>query len=534
MTPSDPIFALTGATIDRDGVSPDTVGMKAYNLMRIAASGLKVPPGFVIGTPVCRAYLDAGNRFPDGFLADLRQWMEKASADAGRRFGDARSPLLVSVRSGSAQSMPGMLETVLNVGLNETTVKGLIRATGNPRLAWSCYQRLVAQFASVVHGHAALPYRRLADEQRVADGLAEDEPLDWSGLRLVTRKSLGAFHALSGHAFPSDPFQQLLAAVGAVFRSWNAPKAREYRTLHGLDDSLGTAVTVQAMVFGNAGGASGSGVGFTRDPSTGAKELYMDFLLDGQGEDVVSGRSTARDAGLLQRVSPTVQASLRDACAALEATFGDMQDFEFTVEDGNLYFLQSRDGKRTPLAALRIAVDQVAEGLISKETALARLSAYDIGRLEMRRFEKPEGTAALALATPASAGVAVGRVVTDSERARDAAAKGQDVILVRTDFSTDDIAGIAAAAGILTANGARTSHAAVIARQMGKVCLVDCAGLRVDDKRGRVVLNGREFSDGHDLSLDGLTGEIFDGRLAVTTERPSSYLDEIARWNSER
>ena len=510
------------------GASAASVGNKAWNLMRLAEAGLPVPPGFVLPTTWCRARR-AGAADDAALRAALSAGVVRLEAATGLTFGSARRPLLVSVRSGAALSMPGMLETVLDVGVNDRTVDGLMRLTGNPRLAWDSFRRLVQGFAEVVAGLPAEPFETATRDAIRTDSVENERELDFRSLRGLTATMLERFADLAGRPFPTDPMAQLTEAAAAVFRSWDAPKARDYRTLKGLDDDAGTAVTVQTMVFGNAGGRSGAGVGFTRDPASGENVLYFDFCFNGQGEDVVAGRRTLNDNTRLQQRLPAVHAALEAARNRLEALFGDAQDFEFTVQEGRLYLLQTRRAQRTPGAALRMAVDMVAEGLIAPAEALVRLKSVDLASVGQTRFQPPL-PAPLAQAAIASPGVVSGPVALDTAAAERFAAAGTKAILVRPETSTADIAGLAIAGGILTGSGSRTSHAAVVARQLGTTCLVGCTGLEIDLARRTCRIGGRTITEGEPVSLDGNTGMIYPGPLPVLRERPDRELDTVAGW----
>ncbi len=512
--------------------SVEEAGNKAYNLMRMAAAGLNVPAGFVVPSSWCKLRNDAA--FAESIAGALRDGIARLEKRTGLNFGSARNPLLVSVRSGSAVSMPGMLETVLDVGLTPDAVEGVIRLTGNPRLAWDCYRRLIQGYAEVVQGLPCGPLDELLCQALAAAGVESARELDYRALRAVARSMAQRFQELAGEPFPAEPFPedpyvQLQRAAEAVFRSWDAPKAVAYRKMNGIGDELGTAVTVQAMVFGNAGGESGSGVGFTRDPATGEPELYLDFCFNGQGEDVVGGRHRNDDRERLRRGFPIVWREIETAGKTLETLFGDAQDFEFTLQKGVLYLLQSRDAKRTDWAALRIAVDLVKEGLIDPPEARRRLSRIDLNRISRTRFEACSAEP-MAQAEAASVGVVSGAIALDSAAAERLSARGTPVILVRHDIVTSDIGGIAQTQGILTATGSRTSHAAVVARQLGKVCLVGCAGLTVDLEQRRCRLGEQVIEEGDFLSLDGNEGRVYRGKLNVVTERPERELNEIARW----
>ncbi|HYA18149.1 MAG TPA: PEP/pyruvate-binding domain-containing protein [Bryobacteraceae bacterium] len=504
--------------------SLEQVGNKAWNLMRMAAAGLPVPAAFVLPTAWCRR-AGAETELP-GALAD---GMARLEARTGLGFGAARKPLLVSVRSGSAASMPGMMETVLDVGLNPDAVDGLIRMTGNPRLGWDCYRRLIQGYAEVVQGLPAETFDELVTQAIARDEVESERDLDFRSLRQLTRDMTARFHELTGEAFPVDPMEQLEKAAAAVFRSWDAPKAAAYRRLNKIDDAAGTAVTVERMVFGNAGGNSGSGVGFTRNPATGEHELYLDFRFNGQGEDVVAGRRRTSDHERLRRILPEIWRQIEAMSGTLENLFGDAQDFEFTVEDGALWLLQARSAKRTPWAAVKIAVDLVEEGLIEPKAALRRLEGIDLRRVARTRFEV-NGAQPLARAQAASIGVASGPIALDAAGAM----RLENPILVRRDMATADIEGIARAVGVLTATGSRTSHAAVVARQLGKVCVVGCADLEVDPVRAACRIHGKSLVEGDVISLDGNDGCIYAGKLEMVTERPERELASIAQWKSGR
>ncbi len=527
--------AATGAaaaTRAADATRAALMGSKACGLLRLAQLGLPVPSAFVLGTAWCREYFALGMRLPAPTRELLTQGLARLEEATGRKFGAERQPLLVSVRSGAAVSMPGMLQTILNVGLCERTLHGLLRATGNPRQVRDCYRRLVRDFAEVVYGadadrFDAITERYCAEQQ--LDGAGE---LDGGALGSITEESLELALALTGQPFPQDPTEQLLRAVEAVFRSWNDDKARRYRRANGIEDTTGTAVTVQAMVFGNGGSNSGAGVGFTRNPATGEDGLYLDFLFNAQGEDVVSGRHAGQERIPLAQRLPAVAAELGRMHTVLEAEFRDMQDFEFTVEKGRLYLLQTRTGKRTPWAALKIAIDLVHEGRITAAEALGRLGPIDLEQLERVRLADAAGAAPLATATPASIGVASGSIVFERARAAERAARGESVILVRPTIATSDIEGIAAVEGVLTAAGSRTSHAAVVARQLGKVCLVNCKALRVSAQESSCSIGDTVLHEGDTLTLDGDTGRVYAGRLAVVRERPLAALAEIESWRT--
>jgi pyruvate,orthophosphate dikinase len=421
--------------------------------------------------------------------------------------------------------MPGMMATLLNVGLNQETVRGLIRMSGDPRLAWDCYRRFVQGYGEVIGG---LDLR--AFDERLKDFIAGEEvpneaELDPEALERLTSAFLSLAEERLGSAIPSDPIRQLEAAVRAVYRSWESPKACEYRRLNKLDDLIGTAVTVQTMVFGNAGGSSGSGVAFTRNPATGAKGLYADFVTEGQGEDVVSGRRIPEDFAKLKERMPRVAEELAAGAELLECEFKDMQDIEFTVEEGQLYFLQTRSGKRTPRAALLILIDLLKGEIVDEREARSRAEGLDLEATAVTRFG--DDAEAIARGNGASPGVACGRVVFDSARAAELTKSRDPIILVRPETSTEDIAGFALAAGILTAVGGRTAHAAVVARQLGKVCVVGCAELIVDGERGGARLGDQELCEGDWISIDGDTGEVFLGKREIVADHLTAQINEL-------
>jgi pyruvate,orthophosphate dikinase len=510
-------------------LDPEVAGSKAAMIAQMARLGLRTPPAFVTSTALC-APLNRGEAAAEAALAEgLKAGIRRLEQASGRRFGDTRRPLLVSVRSGAARSMPGMLSTVLDVGLNAETVRGLIRLTGNPRMAWDSYRRFIQGYAEIVGDAPAAPFEAALNAMIRAEQAESETELDPEALERLSRAMAAIAAAHKGAAAPFDPMAQLQAAALAVYRSWTSPRAEEYRRLNHLEDLAGTAVTVQAMAFGNSGGDSGAGVAFSRSPATGEKGLYVDYLADAQGEDVVSGRRTPGDADSLRRRAPAVYRALCAGAERLERQLKDVQDIEFTVEGGELYFLQTRSAKRTPRAVLKTAVDLAREGLISPAEALARVEGVDLDRAGVVRFVGTAEPAAHAI--PASSGVASGRAAFDVEAARRLTEQGEPAILVRRDISTDDVAGFALAEGVLTAIGGRTAHAAVVARQLGKTCLVGCRDLTIDEAAG-ARLGETALKTGDWLSLDGVTGEVFLGRREIIVERPEAEIAEIERWRT--
>jgi len=508
----------------------EMVGSKAHNLMRMARRGLSIPPGFVLGTGLCRAYLDRGPAALHGLDAVLERELEGLGARTGRHFGDPKRPLLVSVRSGAPISMPGMMETVLNIGLTNTTLRGLLRLTGNPRLAADCRRRLVQQFADVVHGIEPRPFEEILAARLDEERLAQVEELDSSALNELAAAFEEEFKTLVGEEFPSSSIAQLRASVEAILKSWMSKRAQSYRKLNGISDQVGTATIVQTMIFGNAGPNSGSGVGFTRNPSDGANALYVDYLTDAQGEDVVAGRRNALGMEDLERRAPEAYRELLRARDLLEHEFGDMQDFEFTVEEGSLYILQARSGKRTPLAALRIAHDLVEEKIIPPEAALTLLEGLDLDAIEAMELSPPPGVQAIARCVPASAGVAVGAAVFDPSRVCEFTRQGKPVVLLREHTETNDIEALSQTEALVTAHGARTSHAAVVARQLGKVCLVGCHVLKINAGGRSGSFGAVAIQEGEPITVDGTSGLVFRGEVPVKRVKPKTLVAEILRW----
>lgn len=494
--------------------SAETMGFKAFNLLRMAALSLPVPPAFAIGTLYCRdeAFRSRASQ-PDLWRPGL-QALEHATQ---LRFGDARLPLLLSVRSGAPVSMPGMMETLLNIGLCDATLAGFLRQTGNPRLVWDTYRRLVASYGEVVAG---VPPSIFDSESATLVGTRDERELDFAELRALTHRYLEAYAGAAGKPFPQDPQAQLVGAIGAVFASWTSTKACEYRRQRDVPDAVGTAVTVQTMVYGNAGGRSGSGVGFTRDPVSGEPKLWIDFLFNAQGEDVVSGRRSAYGHDELAAVMPAVWQALSDTAAKLEREFGDMQDFEFTVQDSHLYLLQTRNGKCSAQALARIALDLSDAGVISGDVARERTATLKLDELATTRTVSSDGKplAPLSHAASASSGVAVGEIAFDEVAARARHTAGASVILVRHDAETADIAALELAAGLLTQRGARTSHAAVVARQLGKVCLVGCAEMQLDQTGRTLQIGETTLHEGDQLTLDGNDGAVYAGAVHTAVE----------------
>jgi pyruvate,orthophosphate dikinase len=515
---------------DHDARVPDaaSIGAKGRGLARMARAKLPVPDAAILSIA---AYRELVGDHDDTRLRTLVSAAVGAlQARSGLRLGSARRPLVLSVRSGAAVSMPGMMETVLDVGLCDDSVEGLVALTGNPRLAWDSYRRLVESFARVVAHCPVEPFEQATAARMHAVGVQRPRDLDARTLAELTAEHLERYCALTGKPFPQNPIDQVEASVQAVLASWEAPKAREYRGLHELPETLGTAVILQRMVFGNAGGLSGSGVGFTRDPATGERYPYIEFLRDVQGEEIVSGRRTPEEGEQLALLAPEIQQRLEEVCRVLEAEFHDAQEFEFTLQDGELFLLQTRTAKCTPWAALHIAVDQVREGLVSSREASRRLETLDLQSIRRVHVREGEAARAICRAQPVSTGVASGPIALDVEAAERLARQGRRPVLIRHDTSTEDLAGVIAAAGLLTASGGRTSHAAVVARELGKPCVVGASELDIDLGRRRVRIGGREFAEGEEISVDGESGRVFAGPVQIEEERPTAELAAVAAW----
>jgi len=511
------------------------LGGKGANLAEMSRLGLPVPPGFTISTEVCRHYYAHGQTYPKGLETDVLDALRAVELSLGKRFGDPSNPLLVSVRSGARASMPGMMDTVLNLGLNDVTVEGLASASGDARFAWDAYRRFVQMYADVVlglkgaHGEEVSPFTQALDDLKRERGVEQDTQLGVDDLRELVRRFRAVVSA-SGREFPTDPMAQLWGAIGAVFGSWMNERAISYREMHGIPGDWGTAVSVCAMVFGNLGQSSGTGVAFTRDPASGEKCFYGEFLMNAQGEDVVAGLRTPQPIAQLQRADPGSWKELQRIQRKLEQHYRDMQDIEFTIERGRLFMLQCRTGKRTGLAAVRIAVDMAAEKLITQDEALQRVPAVALEHLLKPVFEPSDARAArkdgrvLTRGLNAGPGAACGRIVLRAEDAEEWARRGEQVILVRLETSPEDIRGMQAACGILTARGGMTSHAALVARQMGKVCVAGAGELEIDYRAREVRVLGHSLREGDWISLDGSTGDVFEGRIAT---RPSEVMQAL-------
>jgi pyruvate,orthophosphate dikinase len=504
----------------------DLLGGKGANLAEMAGIGLPVPAGFTVSTDACNLFSKSGGKLPAEVESEIQANLRKLEEAAGRKFGDPADPLLVSVRSGAKFSMPGMMDTVLNLGLNDSTLEGLARRSGSRRFALDCYRRLIHMFGDVVLDIPKKRFEEILHGYKQKAGVKLDNELTEKMLEEIIAAYRALIRGEKGEDFPQDVQEQLRLAVNAVFRSWNNPRAITYRRLNHIPDDLGTAVNVQLMVFGNIGEKSGTGVGFTRNPATGDKMLYGEYLLNAQGEDVVAGVRTPSPISQLEAEMPEVYRELKDITTNLEKHYGDVQDFEFTIQDGKLYMLQTRNGKRTGQAAVRVAVDLVEEGLTSKEKALLQVEPEALNQLLHPVFDAEEKRKhdVLAKGLAASPGAAAGQAVFTAEEAEAWKREGKKVVLVRAETSPDDIHGMSAAQGILTATGGMTSHAAVVGRQMGKPAVVGCGALRIEEERRRFSIGSRTFKEGDWVSIDGSTGEVLAGEIPT---RPSEILQVV-------
>jgi pyruvate,orthophosphate dikinase len=508
----------------------ELLGGKGIGLAEMTQLGVPVPAGFTITTDACRAYMQNGKQLPDGLGPEIEQHLDTLEQTTGKRFGDSADPLLVSVRSGAAVSMPGMMDTILNLGLNDDAVEGLSRSTDNPRFACDSYRRLIQMYGEVVEGIDAHRFEAALSDLKTDRGVQQDVELDANDLRdlIVTYKEI--YEEETGSPFPQDAREQLTRAVQAVFESWDTPRAQVYRRAHRIPDDLGTAVNVVQMVFGNKGAASGTGVAFTRDPSTGESGLFGEFLADAQGEDVVAGIRTPEPIEAMQKQLPEAFDQLLATMRRLEEHYRDMQDIEFTVEDGRLYLLQTRSAKRTAAAALKAAVSMTEEGLISREEAVARIDPDQLDQLLHPRIDPTTKLDVAVRGLNASPGAASGKIVLDADLAEERGLAGESVILVRWETTPDDIHGLIQASGILTAHGGMTSHAAVVARGMGKPCVAGCEGLTIDVESRTLNIGGHQLAEGDMLTIDGGTGEVIVGEVPLVPPQINEDFETILGW----
>ncbi len=522
------VYSFGRGRADGTAAMKDLLGGKGAGLAEMTNLGIAVPPGFTIAASLCQTWLDTG-AFPGRLRRDVDAALQRIEADTGKEFGGHSNPLLVSVRSGSAVSMPGMMDTILNLGLNDLTVEALADRSGNPAFAWDCYRRFVAMYAGVVLELPKAPFDELADAALMAHGVDSVIELPAAALKALVARFKSHAAEAAGRPFPDDPMEQLWGAIAAVFASWNTRRAIDYRRLHDIPDTLGTAVNVVAMVYGNRGDHSGTGVTFSRNPATGEPGLYGEFLAYAQGEDVVSGARTPEPLTVLQRQLPTVYQELERMARTLERHFRDVQDMEFTVEDGRLYMLQTRRAQRTGHAAFRIACDMVREGLISEEEAVARIPPSALDQLLHPTIDPGQTLPLIGCGLPASPGAATGIAVFDADRAVHRAAAGEAVILVRRETSPDDFHGMVAAQAILTARGGMTSHAAVVARGMGTPCVVGAA-LDIDDRAQVIRWGSQVLAEGDAITLDGSSGQIFAGTAALRIPEMNDDYHRLMGW----
>jgi pyruvate, orthophosphate dikinase len=528
------IYFFGNGKADGTGTMKDLLGGKGAGLAEMTNAGVPVPPGFTITTEVCNLFYDLGKRVPEGLDGEMRDYMKKMEDALGGKFkfGDLDRPLLVSVRSGSKFSMPGMMDTVLNLGLNDKTISGLIRMSGNERFAWDAYRRFIQMFGNVVMGIEKEAFEHIIHETKKKRKLKLDIDMTAEDLKGLVAKFKARVKQVAKRDFPQDVWEQLIMARDAVFGSWNNPRAITYRKLNDIPGNLGTAVNVQAMVFGNMGDTSATGVGFTRDPSTGAKVFYGEYLTNAQGEDVVAGIRTPHPIADLEKEMPEVYKQLREITSRLERHYRDIQDFEFTVQEGKLFMLQTRTGKRTAHAAVKISVDMVQEGLITKEEAVLRVEPASLDQLLHPVIDPKAKVEVIARGLPASPGAASGKVVFTADEAVRLAKTGK-VILVRPETTPDDIHGMDAAKGILTARGGMTSHAAVVARGMGKPCVAGCESIRVDLKAEKFFVGKYTVKVGDFITIDGGTGRVIIGKVQTKDPEVSGDFGTLMKWADE-
>ena len=510
----------------------ELLGGKGANLAEMTNIGLPVPQGFTISTEACTKYYEDGRKINDEIMAEINEYIVKMEGITGKKFGDKENPLLVSVRSGARASMPGMMDTILNLGLNEDVVAVMAEKSNNERWAWDCYRRFIQMYSDVVMEVGKKYFEELIDKMKAEKGVTQDVELDANDLKELAGQFKAEYKAKIGEDFPFDPKEQLMGAIKAVFRSWDNPRANVYRRDNDIPYSWGTAVNVQSMAFGNMGDDCGTGVAFTRDPATGAKGLFGEFLTNAQGEDVVAGVRTPMHIQEMEQKFPEAFKEFTEVCKTLEDHYRDMQDMEFTVEHGKLYMLQTRNGKRTAQAALKIACDLVDEGMRTEEEAVAMIDPRNLDTLLHPQFDAK----ALKAATPigkglgASPGAACGKIVFTAEDAVEWADRGEKVVLVRLETSPEDITGMKAAQGILTVRGGMTSHAAVVARGMGECCVSGCSAINMDEANKKFELGGKTFVEGDVISIDGTTGNIYDGAIATVDAQIAGEFGRIMAW----
>ncbi|MDD4316079.1 MAG: pyruvate, phosphate dikinase [Clostridia bacterium] len=520
---------------EADGKNKAMFGGKGANLAEMTKLGMPVPEGFTVTTEACTKYYEDGEKISEDIIAQIFEALAKVEAQAGKKFGDPENPFLVSVRSGSRASMPGMMDTILNLGLTDVSVEGLAKLTQNPRFAYDCYRRFIQMYSDVVTGLGKSYFEEIIDELKHKKNIKLDTEFTASDLKELIASFKALYKDKIGTDFPQDPRQQLIGATEAVFKSWDNPRAISYRRMNDIPGTWGTAVNIQSMVFGNMGDTSGTGVAFTRDPATGEKVLYGEYLMNAQGEDVVAGIRTPMTIDHLKETNPEVYDQFVKITQKLEDYFKDMQDMEFTIERGKLYMLQTRNGKRTAHAAIKIACDLVEEGLITKEEAVLKVEPKQLDELLHPQFDcvMLRSSTVIAKGLPASPGAACGKIAFSAEEAVRRAEKGESVVLVRLETSPEDIEGMAVAKGILTARGGRTSHAAVVARGMGRCCVAGCGELVINEKAKTVTIKGVVYTENDYFSLDGSTGNIYAGKVNTVPATVSGYFGRIMQWANE-
>ena len=515
-----------------DASMRNLLGGKGANLAEMTKLGMPVPQGFTVTTEACTRYYEDGKRIHEDIQAEIMEYIGKMEDVTGKKFGDMDNPLLVSVRSGARASMPGMMDTILNLGLNEQVVEALAAKSGNPRWAWDCYRRFIQMYSDVVMEVGKKYFEQLIDEMKEKKGITQDVDLTAEDLKELASQFKSEYKAKIGADFPTDPKEQLMGAIQAVFRSWDNPRANIYRRDNDIPYSWGTAVNVQMMAFGNMGETSGTGVAFTRNPATGEKKLFGEFLMNAQGEDVVAGVRTPQKIDQLKEVMPEVYDEFVKICAKLEGHYRDMQDMEFTIEDKKLYMLQTRNGKRTAAAALKIACDLVDEGMISEKEAVLMIDPRNLDTLLHPQFDQAtlKKVEPIGRALAASPGAACGKVVFTADDAKTWADRGEKVVLVRLETSPEDIEGMKASQGILTVRGGMTSHAAVVARGMGTCCVSGCSAINMDEENKKFELAGKTFREGDEISIDGSTGCIYDGLIPTVDASIGGEFGRIMAW----
>lgn len=536
------VYGFGGGSADGDASMKNLLGGKGANLAEMSSLGLPVPPGFTITTEACVHYYSNGQSYPDGLKDQVEAGLAKVEGVVGKRFGDATNPLLVSVRSGARASMPGMMDTVLNLGLNDQTVEGLARLSGDRRFAFDSYRRFITMYSNVVLGLSHDDFEEVLDDHKDRLGVTVDTDLSAADWEKVVAEYKTVVERELGQPFPQDPHEQLWGAVSAVFASWMNDRAKFYRRMHDIPESWGTAVNVQSMVFGNMGETSATGVAFTRNPSTGEAKLYGEFLINAQGEDVVAGIRTPQSltkagreemgetAPSMEEAMPEVFGQFVEVVGTLERHYRDMQDIEFTVEQGRLWMLQTRNGKRTAKSALKVAVDLAAEGVISEEEAISRVEPSALDQLLHPTLDPDAARSVVATGLPASPGAATGKIVFDADEAERLNQLGDAVILVREETSPEDIHGMHAARGIVTARGGMTSHAAVVARGMGRPCVSGAGEIRIDERAGTFTARGRTFKAGEVITIDGSKGEVLDGAVAMIEPELTGDFQTLMAW----